>query len=299
MDGDRIPMPFHAGELQAQARAGVEPFSPPIRNRMPDQHRTFFALLPFVCVAVADADGWPLATLVQGPPGFAGTPDPGRLDVAALPSADDPARPWLAAGAPVGLLGIDLGTRRRNRLNGVLARVDEGGFGVDVVQSFGNCPRYIHVRSLVPADRTAGPVTTFGADVPARVRAMLGAATTLFVASASGAGAHGAAAGLDISHRGGPAGFAQLDGDVLSVPDYAGNRYFNTLGNFVAEPRAAIVLADTASGDVLQLQGLVDVDWTAADPGRVPPVERMWRFRIVRGWLRPGAFGLADKVDAA
>jgi hypothetical protein len=125
---------------------------------------------------------------------------------------------------------------------------------------------------------------------------MLAASTTLFVASSSGADAHGAARGLDISHRGGPAGFARLDGNVLAVPDYAGNRYFNTLGNFVSEPRAAIVLADAASGDVLQLQGIVDVDWTAAEPERVPPVERVWRFTIVRGWLRPGAFGLAEQA---
>jgi predicted pyridoxine 5'-phosphate oxidase superfamily flavin-nucleotide-binding protein len=296
MTDDRIPMPFHPGELRAQALAGVETFAAPIRNRMPDQHRTFFPLLPFLCVAVADAEGWPLATLVQGPPGFATSPDPARLDVAALPAAGDPARAHLAAGAAVGMLGIDLGTRRRNRLNGVVASVDEGGFAVDVVQSFGNCPRYIHVRALVPVARTPGPVLAFGADLPPRARELLATSTTLFVASASGADAHGAARGLDISHRGGPAGFARLDGNVLTVPDYAGNRYFNTLGNFVSEPRAAIVLADAASGDVLQLQGGVDVDWTAAEPDRVPPVERAWRFTVVRGWLRPGAFALAERT---
>jgi hypothetical protein len=297
MDGDRIPMPFHEGELRAQAMAGVEPFSAPIRNRMPDQHRTFFPLLPFVCVAVADADGWPLATLVEGPPGFATSPDPARLQVAALPTVCDPVRARLLAGAPVGMLGIDLGTRRRNRLNGTVAHVDDAGFTVDVVQSFGNCPRYIHVRSLAPVERMRGPVAMFRTNLPDRARAMLIEATTLFVASVSGAGAAGAAAGLDISHRGGPAGFARLDGDVLTVPDFAGNRYFNTLGNFVAEPRAAIVLADVATGDMLQLQGRADVDWTAADPDRVPPVERAWRFRIERGWLRPGAFGLAERVE--
>lgn len=299
MDGDRIPTPFHTGELHAQRLAGVEPFAPPIRNRMPDQHRTFFPLLPFVAVAVADADGWPLATLVEGPPGFAASPDPARLDVAALPAPDDPVRARLAAGAPVGMLGIDLGTRRRNRLNGVLAQVGADGFAVDVVQSFGNCPRYIHVRSLAPVKRTPGAVTAFGADLPARARDMLGQAATLFVASASGADAQGAAAGLDISHRGGPAGFARLEGDVLSVPDYAGNRYFNTLGNFMAEPRAAIVLTDFSTGDVLQLQGVVDVDWTAADLERTPPVERTWRFRIVRGWLREGVFGWAEAASDA
>jgi len=294
MDGDRIPMPFHKGELLAQALAGVEPFNAPIRNRMPDQHRTFFPLLPFVCVAVADADGWPLATLVQGPPGFASSPDPARLDVAALPVADDPVRARLAAGAPVGMLGIDLGTRRRNRLNGVVAALGKTGFAVDVVQSFGNCPRYIHVRTLQPVERIAGPVSAFDADLPARARTMLAETPTLFVASASGAEAQAGAAGLDISHRGGPAGFARLDGDVLVVPDYAGNRYFNTLGNFMVEPRAAIVVADFATGDVLQLQGIVDVDWNAPGPERTPPVERTWRFRIVRGWLRPGVIGLAD-----
>jgi predicted pyridoxine 5'-phosphate oxidase superfamily flavin-nucleotide-binding protein len=296
MDGDRITMPFHKGELIAQALAGVDPFNAPIRNRMPDQHRTFFPLLPFVCVAVADDEGWPLATLVQGPPGFATSPDPARLQVAALPAPADPVRARLVTGALVGMLGIDLATRRRNRLNGVLAQVGEGGFAVDVAQSFGNCPRYIHVRSLQPVERTPGPVTAFEADLPARARTMLAETPTLFVASSSGADAQAGAAGLDISHRGGPAGFARLDGDVLVVPDYPGNRYFNTLGNFLAEPRAAIVVADFATGDVLQLQGVVDVDWEAAEPEQGPPVERTWRFRIVRGWLRPGAFGLADSA---
>jgi len=298
MDKDRIAMPFHAGELQAQRLAGVAPAAAPIRTRMPEQHRAFFPLLRFVCLAVPDAGGWPLATLVEGPPGFTSSPDPARLDIAALPQSGDPVRAHLQAGAPAGLLGIDLGTRRRNRLNGIVGRVDEGGFSVDVVQSFGNCPRYIQVRSLAPVARTPGAVTAFGAELPARARAMLAACGTLFVASASGGAVRGAAAGLDISHRGGPPGFARLENGVLTVPDYNGNRYFNTLGNFIAEPRAAIVLADFASGDLLQLQGLADIDWTAADPAQSPPVERAWRFRIVRGLLREGAFGLASGLDA-
>jgi predicted pyridoxine 5'-phosphate oxidase superfamily flavin-nucleotide-binding protein len=293
MTDDRIAMPFHAGELQAQRLAGAAPAAAPIRARMPEQHRAFFPLLRFVCVAVPDADGWPLATLVEGPPGFASSPDPGRLVVGAMPAADDPVRERLLAGAPAGLLGIDLATRRRNRLNGVVAEVGADGFAVDVVQSFGNCPRYIRVRELSPVARTPGPAVRFAADLPARAREMLAASATLFVASASGAAAHGAAAGLDISHRGGPPGFARLNGSVLTVPDYNGNRYFNTLGNFIAEPRAAIVLADFESGDVLQLQGIVEIDWTAAAPEQDPPVERVWRFRIARGMLRSGAFGLA------
>jgi predicted pyridoxine 5'-phosphate oxidase superfamily flavin-nucleotide-binding protein len=296
MDSDRIDHPFHAGELEAQRLAGAAPAAAPIRGAMPEQHRGFFPLLRFVCLAVPDAEGWPLATLVTGAPGFASSPAPDRLQVAAMPAPDDPVRAHLKAGTPAGLLGIDLGTRRRNRLNGIVAQAASDGFAVDVLQSFGNCPRYIQVRQLLPVVRRPGPAVNFDAALPARARELLASSSTLFVASASGSEAQGAAAGLDISHRGGPPGFARLEGSVLTVPDYNGNRYFNTLGNFIAEPRAAIVLADFASGDLLQLQGIVDIDWTAADPDQTPPVERVWRFRIVRGVLREGAFGLASEM---
>ena len=73
------------------------------------------------------------------------------------------------------------------------------------------------MRALQPVERTPGPVTAFDADLPARARAMLAETPTLFVASASGADAHDGAAGLDISHRGGPAGFARLDGYSIGV----------------------------------------------------------------------------------
>jgi len=289
MNGHVIAAPFHAGEREAQRLAGVPPRADgtvPIRDRMPQQHRDFFPLLPFVAVAVPDAGGWPLATLVQGPPGFATAPDDAHLAIAGLPDADDPARAAIAPGTPAGLLGIDLGTRRRNRANGVIARRGADGFTVAVRESFGNCPRYIHVRQLAPVARTRGLALAFEDGLPARARELVAGCTTLFVASRAPGGP------LDISHRGGPAGFVRVEGDVLVVPDYAGNRYYNTLGNLLAEPRAAIVLADAASGDMLHLQGRATIDWTAADAGQDPPAERTWRFEVVRGVLRPGAFGL-------
>jgi predicted pyridoxine 5'-phosphate oxidase superfamily flavin-nucleotide-binding protein len=293
-DDHRLAVPFHAGELAAQALAaraagdGARPLpaTVPIRDRMPDQHRAFFAQLPFVCLALPDADGWPWATLLAGQPGFAAAPDASRLTIAALPAADDPARQAIAAGVPAGLLGIDLGTRRRNRANGVVTAAGGTGFEVAIHQSFGNCPRYIHQRSLAPAERAPGPALRFEASLPDAARALVAGATTLFVASTSGSRIAGEAAGLDISHRGGPAGFVAVDGAVLRIPDYAGNGYFNTLGNFVADPRAAIVMADFASGDVLQLQGRATVDWEAET--------RSWRFAVVRGVWRPGALPLSE-----
>ena len=66
----------------------------------------------------------------------------------ARPDGADPLAANLALGAPVGLLGIELDTRRRNRMNGVLAAQDEHGFTVEARQSFGNCPQYIQLRDF-------------------------------------------------------------------------------------------------------------------------------------------------------
>ncbi|HZX29692.1 MAG TPA: pyridoxamine 5'-phosphate oxidase family protein [Telluria sp.] len=291
MAAERILEPFHPGELRAQELAGGGPPGFAIRDHMPDQHRSFFPLLPFLCVAVADENGWPLATLVDAAPGFVSAPTPTELVVAALPRADDPARAALAAGKQVGMLGIELPTRRRNRANGVLTRVDAHGMAAAVTQSFGNCPKYIRVRTLGPAARTAQAAQTFDG-LPEPAAAMLRAAETLFVASSGGARA-GKRGGIDISHRGGAAGFVRVEGDVLTIPDYPGNRYFNTLGNLVLEPRCALVLADFASGDVLQLQGEAEILWDRA-PDDDPLAQRMWSMRVKRGWLRPAAFGLTE-----
>jgi uncharacterized protein len=282
--------PFNPDELDAQARAGKGASGAGIRNFMPDQHREFFALLPYLFVATADATGWPLATMLSGAPGFVHSADPVTLRVDALPDADDPATDGLAAGQEIGVLGLDFTTRRRNRANGAITARDAAGFTVAVRQSFGNCAKYIQRRAVAPAVPAASTVETF-AGLDAAAGALIGAADTLFVASRSRPEA-GAAGGLDVSHRGGRPGFARLDGDALVVPDFAGNRFYSTLGNFLGEPRAALLFVDFAAGDLLQLQGRVTIDWDAGSGGLVAGAERQWRFEVVRGWRRRTALPL-------
>lgn len=299
MEDHRIPKPFHAGELEAQRLAGGGPAGAPIRDQMPDQHRHFFPLLPFLCVGALDDMGWPVATLLSAPPGFATSPEADRLDVAARPPDDDPVARHLREGAAIGMLGIELPTRRRNRVNGVVTRQSAQGFSMQVRQSFGNCPKYIRVRTLAPVPRTQGRVQSFetkeGDELPPAAVHMITQCETLFVATASGPAAQPLARGVDISHRGGPAGFVQVDGRVLTVPDYPGNRFFNTLGNLLLEPRAALVLADFATGDMLHLQGVAEVNWRPDALPTDPLAQRAWTFRVVHGWLRPGAFPYAGE----
>jgi hypothetical protein len=49
---------------------------------------------------------------------------------------------------------------------------------------------------------------------------------------------------------------------VLTIPDFRGNRFFNTLGNLVSDPRAALLFVDFETGDLLHLQGRVEIDWS-------------------------------------
>jgi hypothetical protein len=289
---------FHPGERLLQARAGVADrmaYVGPraIRDAMPDQHRGLFERLPLLFLGARDAEGRPWAGVVTGAPGFVRTPDDRTLAVRSLPAPDDPFAATLVAGAPVGVLGLEFATRRRNRANGRIAAVGHGGFLIAVEESFGNCPKYIVPRELAPAERgTAGgeAVLSEGPRLSPRARAMVAAADTLFLATAARPGVGGA----DVSHRGGPPGFlTATDEDgatVLSLPDYPGNAFFNTFGNLVTDPRAGLLIVDFATGDTLSLTGTATVAWAGETAGG--GTGRTVAFTVERGRLRPAATAL-------
>ena len=289
--------PFHPGEQQIQSRLGMRDKLEDIgrrmiRDYMPEQHREFFALLPWLLVGSRDADGQPQASVLWGTPGFATSPQPQRLRIDTLPEADDPLAANLRAGTGLGLLGIELPTRRRNRMNGRVEAVSDGGLAVAVQQSFGNCPKYIQVRSWQAATRQPGQLEQ-GEGLDPRWLPLVEGSDTLFIASSNGAD-------MDISHRGGPRGFVRLARDGrLWLPDYSGNFMFNTLGNLLLEPRCALLWINFASGDLLHLEARAELVWPEDYPEPAPPgAERMLalipgRWRLRRGRL-PLAFGSTE-----
>lgn len=254
---------FHEGERRAQALAAVAaPSSAFIRPYMTEQHRTFFASLPYVVLGALSPDERPVATIATGLPGFLSSPDETVLRLAWCPAVGDPLAEAIALGRPFAVLGIEFPTRRRNRANGVILSRDADSIQMRVRQSFGNCPQYIRIRESRPVRRTPGNVERL-VTLDAEARDLIRSATTFFVASCAPSVAHG---GMDVSHRGGPAGFVRVEDDMLTVPDYPGNRYFNTFGNFLENPRAGLLFINFATGDLLHLTGEVFVSWT--DVGR-------------------------------
>ncbi|MFY3681938.1 pyridoxamine 5'-phosphate oxidase family protein [Achromobacter xylosoxidans] len=291
-------MPWHAGELRLQAHIGMaermaQVGAKVIRPYMPDQHRAFFAQLPFLVAGAVDGQGDPWAGVLEGEPGFAVSPDPQTLQVAALPDADDPLRAGLGPDQPVGLLGIELHTRRRNRMNGRITAWDGRRFAVTVAESFGNCPQYIQARdfhfSRSPALRFPGAARE-RAGLAEADRALIARADTLFVATYADTDEAGRL--IDVSHRGGMPGFVRVDGDTLTIPDFSGNRFFNTLGNMVLNPRAGLLFIDFERGDVLQVSGRAEVILDSPEIATFAGAERLWRVHVRRVRARRGALAL-------
>ncbi len=82
-------------------------------------------------------------------------------------------------------------------------------------------------------------------------------------------------------------GFVDIRDDTLAVPDFRGNRFFNTLGNFLGDPRAGLLFIEFATGNSLQLQGIVTIDWNADT--QLAGAQRSWQLRVERAVRRSGA----------
>lgn len=302
------PSAWHAGEQALQARAGVHERMAAVgevvvRDHMPDQHRQLFEKLPTLLLGALDAQGQPWATMLAGPPGFVHTPHAQRMDIAAAIDPADPADPALAAlaahgtGAPVGVLGLEPHTRRRNRMNGHVVRWGaQQGLSITVAQSFGNCPKYIQARApgLRAAVTPPQPAQPLGPSLDAAALALIARSDTLFIASASAArpGAQ-RGEGVDISHRGGEPGFVlakhKAEGLELWLPDYPGNLFFNTLGNLAQHPLAGLLWVDYEDGGLLHVAARAELLWGEADRAPWPGAQRVLRLLVLGGMWRAQA----------
>src|ERR1700733_9682509 len=116
-----IASPWHEGELRLQQRAGaVEKMDDLgrrfVRDYLTDQQREFYPQLPFAVLGAVDPAGDVWATVRAAPPGFLSSSDTTHLDVALAREPAAPADAGMEDGDAIALLGIQLSTRRRNRM---------------------------------------------------------------------------------------------------------------------------------------------------------------------------------------
>lgn len=88
-------------------------------------------------------------------------------------------------------------------------------------------------------------------------RTLIASADTFFAASYVDSGNRRQ---VDVSHRGGKAGFVWANADgSLTIPDFAGNLYFSALNNILVTGRAGLCFPDFETGAMLQVSGPAEV----------------------------------------
>ena len=151
----------------------------------------------------------------------------------------------------VGGLAINLGQRRRARLNGRLRR--EGSAYVFVTtEAFVNCRKYIAPSVAVREQRRVGPLASSPVDLnDPWLGDILRNAETAFLASLAPDGLP------DVSHRGGPPGFLFLDAENRSLtwPEFVGDGMMKSAGNVRATSTATLLILDITTGDAAEVRG--------------------------------------------
>ncbi len=261
---------WHAGEKKMHNALGVadrmrDRGAVVIRDYMPDQHRTFFASQQLVILSALDSQGHPWPFLRTGNAGFMTSPSSVTLCVSSQATEFENPDLQLGVGSKISVLGIDFTTKRRNRMNGTISKNDGDTLWIAIDQSFGNCPRYIHVCDQLNAVQRQSKMTE-SHGLAAQDVAYIQAADAVFIASRAVEIAQDRRAGVDVNHRGGLPGFIRVeDNQRLVIPDYDGNKFFNTIGNILLDPRVSLLFFDFDQGDVITISGEAEVDLDVGD----------------------------------
>lgn len=299
------PSPFHRGEQKIQRQLGVrermEQFGQKvIRSYLPEQHRNFFQQLSYLLIGHVDDQGWPWASILfdqqnfdkqeVGGQGFIESPHNQQLTVNTQPVNGDPLAQSLQSGVKIGLLGIDLNSRRRNRIAGHIGQANSQRIDIVIDQAFGNCPKYIQVRepNNHPLIHSAPAESQPLQKLDSEALTLIANSDTFFVSSFITNNSGEISEGVDVSHRGGMPSFIRVDNtSKLTIPDYSGNLHFNTLGNFIENPKAGLLFIDFEKGHLLMLTGKVEVLFDSPEIATFAGAERLWTFELDHGlWLK-------------
>ncbi|MDM7859189.1 pyridoxamine 5'-phosphate oxidase family protein [Alteromonas sp. ASW11-36] len=298
--------PFHEAERRIQRKLGIEErvykqVRKFIRPHMPEQHQTFYASLPFVLLSVLDNQGHPWLTPAFGKPGFVTVPDEASLQINGKPLLADAIDLELSAGHKVGMLGIELPSRRRNRVNGTIHEQGDKQIHITVDQSFGNCPKYIQQRTVKLSTSPKQARVEQRPSLSENIEGFIANADTFFIASRVKELSSDPRAGLDASHRGGNPGFVKVETDKnvtrLRFPDFSGNKFFNTIGNIISDPRVGLFFPDFDNGHGYFIQGRANVVWDEEVLAEYPGAERFVEVEVERVVAMYDAMPIETKLE--
>lgn len=281
---------FHRGELEVQLRSGEESIAqkhaPLILDTIVDGAMPFLEIQFMAVLSSIDIDGAVWASILYGQPGFIYAEGNTTVCINVRVEDRDLSDPFwtnILHDKHVGMLFIDLGSRRRYRINGEIQANSNEGIRVTVSEAYPNCPRYIQRRQLrTTGDGPQAYCFSTGNVISEDIAGLISTTDTLFVGSVN------AQTGADISHRGGANGFVQImNCHTFRIPDFNGNSLFNTFGNFEINPNAGICIPDFEGQKILQFTGQAMILWDQDDPQNLTGgTKRFWEFEVEHWILR-------------
>ncbi|KAI5807374.1 hypothetical protein DFH27DRAFT_316401 [Peziza echinospora] len=279
---------FHAGEMSIRelfnVPLGYNPTSPYLA---PNALNFLSNNANLLVTGTLDSQDRPWSSILWGEPGFIMGLNNTMVGLSASAGHGDPIFDTMGdgkefKGRKVSGLAVNLAGKRRwkifGRLNmGKFETAAGGDYGkvqmlLNILESLGNCPKYITTRYLTPIASTQTqppksrePPIISTALSPAAISIIQN--TDLFFITS-----HSTITDtMDTNLRGGAPGFVRIlppnpsssssadtttkDPTSLIWPDYSGNRLFQTLGNLQTNPRAGLTFPDFTTGNILYLTG--------------------------------------------
>ncbi len=318
----------HKGELLLQERRNtpqdlIDGIPQYIDRDMSQQHADFFTDLSYLPLAALDNRGRPWVSLLV----TTSDDDPSigikvlgdnTTDVVAETSPYDPFARVLQqelTSADEGRLfagvGVDFSNRRRNKIAGSIGKTsveDTGKMRLRLRsnQHLGNCPKYITVRTLKHAQRTAelshDSFDTSTSALPVDAKAVVDRASTVFLATKHIAedSVSGTQTDMGVNHRGGAPGFTRIyeekDCDsvttYLVMPDHSGNRFYQSLGNIETDPQVGLIFPDFTNGHVLYVTGEAENLYDTEAESLMPRANLLTRIKVTGAVLVKNALNL-------
>ncbi|CAF4050255.1 unnamed protein product [Rotaria sp. Silwood1] len=276
-----------------------------IEDEMPEQHTEFFAHLSYFGISTLDADGRPWATILVGSPTTLIYPvSKMQLNISAEVSEGDPFVSSImstihATGRYFAGLGVDFSNRRRNKVAGFIASSDvvNNILNMSLItnESLGNCPKYITIRKLKYHKRHS----QIGVDhrnednvsLNEECRNIINQSSTIFLATRHMSHTSDNTSDLGLNHRGGPPGFVRAyeeNGNTfIVIPDFSGNRFYQSLGNIESDRVAGVVFPCFTTGDMLHVTGIAENIYDDEAERIMPRVTLITRIKLTgHVWIK-------------
>ena len=276
---------YHSGEREIQNRIGEVPIADRngavITNTIIRGAINFIEKQPMAIVSSVDKKQNVWASILIGEHGFVEVPDANSISIdtnKVYSNKKDIFYNNVSNNSPIGTLFIELVTRRRFRINGTTS-LDNKKIGVDILEAYPNCPKYIQQRVIHNPDTFENVVSIMqeGDYITNDIKDWISSSDTFFLGSQSNDGR------MDASHRGGNKGFVEIvDDNTLKIPDYPGNSLYNTLGNIVQNGKSGLLFIDFENKKTLQLTGHSELmfDQTSeSDLEKTGGTGRFWTFK--------------------